>query len=227
MTKQATLGPIDLSVNNPLNPQIAGAAPDAKASVSVEAINGFIEMAQKQCGLRWFAATRLLLSYWLRKCTLWCWARCTGRKHRFRCWLEELEHQVKDPAKVDPIIGFLCSESGSHDYTIHRREARDNLNLRIEKPDDALDVLIKSIYDDIEAELLLNLPFKSNSLRGTQNASPYQFRRMSMIESTTGGSYFFVSEGQMIRQQIEPQPGVVKNIIQDQRQFEGWRHDNP
>lgn len=33
MTKQATLGPIDPSVNGPLNPQILGGAPNAKAPV--------------------------------------------------------------------------------------------------------------------------------------------------------------------------------------------------
>jgi ClpP class serine protease len=33
MTKQATLGPIDPSVNGPLNPQIPGAPPGIKASV--------------------------------------------------------------------------------------------------------------------------------------------------------------------------------------------------
>jgi ClpP class serine protease len=38
MTKQAALGPIDPSVNSPLNPQIPGAPPMARASVSVEAI---------------------------------------------------------------------------------------------------------------------------------------------------------------------------------------------
>ncbi len=41
------------------------------------------------------------------------------------------------------IVQFLVSESGSHDYTINRREARDQLGLKIEKPDDTLYSKIK------------------------------------------------------------------------------------
>lgn len=46
MTKQATLGPIDPSINTPLNPGIEGASPEAKFPVSVEAVNGFLELAK-------------------------------------------------------------------------------------------------------------------------------------------------------------------------------------
>ena len=52
MTKQATLGPIDPSLNGPLNPQIPGAAPEARASVSVEAVRGYIEMAKQDFGVK-------------------------------------------------------------------------------------------------------------------------------------------------------------------------------
>jgi ATP-dependent protease ClpP protease subunit len=46
MTKQAMLGPIDPSINGPLNPLIPGAAANARAPVSVEAVKGYIEMAR-------------------------------------------------------------------------------------------------------------------------------------------------------------------------------------
>jgi|GEM_PF-2340954 len=35
---------------------------------------------------------------------------------------------------IDKILDFLCSESGSHDYTVYRREARELLGLPIETP---------------------------------------------------------------------------------------------
>ncbi|HTK21694.1 MAG TPA: hypothetical protein VL442_19390 [Mucilaginibacter sp.] len=38
--------------------------------------------------------------------------------------------------KIDKIISFLCSDSGSLDYAIYRNEARDELGLAIDKPDD-------------------------------------------------------------------------------------------
>src|SRR5260370_15328392 len=51
MTKQATLGPIDPSLNGPLNPQIPG-APGARAAVSVEAVTAYIELATAGLGIK-------------------------------------------------------------------------------------------------------------------------------------------------------------------------------
>lgn len=48
MTKQATLGPIDPSVNDALNPQVPGAGPHAKVPVSVESVKGFLELAKDE-----------------------------------------------------------------------------------------------------------------------------------------------------------------------------------
>ena len=60
-------------------------------------------------------------------------------------------HEIEQEHE-DDVIKFLCSESGSHDYTMHRKEAK-NLGLNIEKPNMELYTCIKSIYDDIEKEL--------------------------------------------------------------------------
>lgn len=43
MTKQATLGLIDPTLQHPLGPQIPGRSPDARAGVSVEAVNGYLD----------------------------------------------------------------------------------------------------------------------------------------------------------------------------------------
>ncbi len=63
-----------------------------------------------------------------------------------------IKSQVTEEATIEKVISFLCSESGSHDYTIHRREARSSLGLNIEKPDDKLYALVKRIYDDISCQ---------------------------------------------------------------------------
>lgn len=52
MTKQASLGPIDPSLNGPLNPPIPGGAPNHKAPVSVEAVQGFLDVVQDQLGVK-------------------------------------------------------------------------------------------------------------------------------------------------------------------------------
>ena len=133
--------------------------------------------------------------------------------------------QIQDDKKVEAIISFLCSESGSHDYSIHRREARDILGLNIEKPTEPLYKLIKEIYDNIVKELDLTQAFDPNSLLGGQNQVKYSLRR-ALIESVDGGSYFFVSEGNLTRRQVQVQPGIQQIAIQDQRDFEGWRHED-
>ena len=134
-----------------------------------------------------------------------------------------LANQVKDIDKVKKIISFLCSESGSHDYTINRREASTELGLNIEKPDQELYTIIKATYDSIRDELELRSQFDPNTFIGENFEKEYLMRRV-LIESIKGGADVFVSEGKILRieQQI-PNPHTSQGTI-DQRFFEGWRH---
>lgn len=224
MTKQATLGPIDPSVNTPLNPQIPGAGPQAKMPVSVEAMKGFLELAKNEVGIKHqedLTKVVLKLADSVHPLVL-------GEAYRARTQIKFLarrllSQQIKDTKKINKIIDFLCSESGSHDYTINRREGRDVLGLQIEKPDDALYILIKTIYDDIRNELQLNNPYNPMSLLGTNSQVNYSLPR-SLIESVTGGSDRFISEGILRRRQIQVAPNVQQEAVDDQRTFEGWRH---
>ena len=47
MSKQSTLGPIDPSLNSPLNPQVPGNNPPQRAPVSVEAVQGYLDVAKE------------------------------------------------------------------------------------------------------------------------------------------------------------------------------------
>ena len=51
MTKQSTLSPIDPSINTPINPAIPNMTGQT-IPVSVEAINGYIELVKKEFGIR-------------------------------------------------------------------------------------------------------------------------------------------------------------------------------
>ena len=224
MTKQATLGPIDPSVNTPLNPQVPGAPPHAKVPVSVEDLNSFIEYCRETLGSEGDMKELLLaLSEKVHPLVL-------GNAFRARSQIRMLAkkllaHQEYEKEQLEGLLRFLCSESGSHDYTINRREARNELGLPIEKPDDQLYDLIKRIYQDIATELELSNPFDPNSLLGTANTKDYSLPR-ALIESVAGGSHRFFSEGKLNKTQIQPQPGVIQVAVQDTRTFEGWRHVN-
>lgn len=224
MTKQATLGPIDPSVQNALNPIVPGGPPNAKVPVSVEAINGYLEFARNALGESAdLSGIVLHLSQQVHPLVL-------GDAYRARSQIQMLARkllskQVNDEERLQRILQFLCSESGSHDYTINRREARDELGLRIEKPDDSLYQLIKAIYDDIADELKLTTPFDPNLELGGSNQVSYSFRR-ALVESIAGGCHTFASEGSLSKQQVQVQPGIVQEAINDRRSFEGWRHEN-
>ena len=225
MTKQATLGPIDPSVNGPLNPAVPGTNnPNAKVPVSVEFVDAYLQMAKSELEItdqESLAKILIDLSQHIHPLTL---GQVYKSKSQIQMLAEKLlEHQDITKESKKSIIKFLCSESGSHDYTIHRKEAK-NLGLEIEKPDMELYGLIKEIYDDIESEFELRSPFDPNVLLGSRNQVQYQLRR-AIIESVEYGTDVFLSEGD-VSKQIVQQGQQQQTLIQDNRTFEGWRRED-
>ena len=193
MTKQATLSPIDPSLNNPLNPVIPNNPFNATIPVSVEAVKGYIELAREEFVL--------------------------GQVYRSRAQIKMiasklLKNQVSDQDQMSKIIDFLCSDSGSHDYTINRREAETELGLKIEKPSADQYKLIKTIYDDFSDELGFGQRFDPQRIQGA-----YAVRR-GFIESIAGGSDYFITEG---RSSIATTPNGP--AVKIDKVFEGWRHE--
>ncbi len=136
-----------------------------------------------------------------------------------------LSRNINENEKIERILSFLCSESGSHDYTIYRDEARDELGLNIEQPNENLYDLLRKIYNDISSELELTIPYNPIISLAGKNEIDYNFVR-AMLESNQGGSHKFVSQGILRKQQIPDPNGNMQTSIKDDRSFEGWRYDN-
>lgn len=134
-----------------------------------------------------------------------------------------LRNQVTDQDKVEKIISFLCSESGSHDYTINRREAKNNLGLNIEKPTQNFYNIIRETYNSIKSELELNVPYNPQMYLAQGSPYNYQFKRV-IIESISGGSDYFESDGILRNVNITLPDGTVQSGVNDQRIYEGWKH---
>jgi hypothetical protein len=232
MTKQATLGPIDPSLNSPLNPQNPQfpTNPQARVPVSVESIKGYFELAKKDLQIKSsenISNILINLSNQVHPLVL-------GDVYRSRTQIQMLARkllskQLKNENQIKKIISFLCSDSGSHDYTIYRREAKEELGLNIEKPDDNFYKIIKETFDSIQTELELKKGFDPNIILGANSQATYSCRR-ALIESISGGTDVFVSEGTLIRntqliQQAPNIPPVQRVIVEDQRKFEGWKHE--
>lgn len=222
MTKQGTLGPIDPSTNGLMNPQVNINGQNIRVPVSVEHINGYLEMAKKD-----FTITESEdLSNVYLKLTDKIHPLSLGNVYKSKAQIQMLAeklltyHEI-EAENVPKAISFLCSDSGSHDYTIYRKEAKEELGLNIEKPNDELYNVIKEIYKDIENEMELRIPFNPNVLLSTANPYDYSMRR-ALIESTEGGCDVFLSKGSLTRQNL--QNGQI--AINDNRTFEAWKHEN-
>ncbi|KAA6325832.1 hypothetical protein EZS27_024995 [termite gut metagenome] len=230
MTKQATLGPIDPSLNSPLNPQnpMVPQNSQARIPVSVESIKGYFQFIQNDLKInneRNLKDILINLSNQVHPLVL-------GDIYRSRSQIQMLakkllSKQIQEEEKIKKIIAFLCSDSGSHDYTIYRKEAKNELGLNIEAPDDNFYSLIKATFNDIKSELELDIPYNPNVLLGANQTADYSCRR-SLIESLDFGTHVFVSEGTLVKsiqniQQMPQFPPIQRTIIDDQRKFEGWK----
>jgi len=225
MTKQATLGPIDPSVNTPLNPTVG---PDdlrqETVPVSVEDINAYLDGAKNQLGdeadlTEIFA----LLSNKVHPLVL-------GQTFRTREQIRMLGRKLlsqgsKEEEAIDKLLQFLCSESGSHDYTINRVEA-EQLQLPIKKPNDDEYAIIKKIYDDISDELELKVPYNQQTILGDQKDKGFKLT-LALLESLRGGCHAFVSKGTLHKKTFEIQPGIQGTAIEENRIYDRWEQLAP
>lgn len=224
MTKQATLGPIDPSVNGPLNPQAPGPNPMARVPVSVESVSGYFDFA-KSLGISDEKEVSKLIIDLAEKIN----PLVLGNVYRSRSQIRMLGKRLlsthmSNTQRIDKILDFLCSESGSHDYTINRREAANELGLKIAKPDDEKYSIIKALHTDYSQELEMLSPFDPNLFLGAEQQKDYNLTR-GVIESIPGGSTRFVSRGTIARVQIPVGPAQFQEGVQDRRTFEAWQHE--
>lgn len=226
MTKQAALGPIDPSVNHALNP-VMPSNPNVRAPVSVEAVSGYLD-ATKTLGIDKDPANmaRVLIDLSNKVHPL-----VLGEIFRSRSQIRFLARKLlqrnlvgNKAKKIDELIDFLCAESGSHDYTINRREARE-LGLPVEKPSDALYSHIRTLYLSFVEELKLLEPYDPYGMIGAALTYNYALPR-AVIESVKGGCNQFISEGILTKTTVQipgPMGPIAQDHLNDGRRFEGWR----
>ena len=225
MTKQATLGPIDPTIQHPLGPSIPGASPDSRAGVSVEAVKGYLDAIRACDGDNKLEGRALLdLSDKVHPLVL---GQIFRSQQQIRSLAQRLlARHITDPAKTNEIIEFLCSESGSHDYTINRREAVE-LGLTVDKCSDNLYGLLRQLRSSYSSDMELQTPHDISAIARAGQSVEYRHTR-ALIESVGHGAHHFVSEGEIVATELiaPSQPGgpaVKQTAIHDQRKFEGWR----
>ncbi|WP_322887156.1 hypothetical protein U8C36_06840 [Sinorhizobium medicae] len=224
MSKQAVLGPIDPSLTHALGPLIPMGNQMARVPVSVEAVRGYLDAAEelKITDAHTLGSILMDLSNKVHPLVL---GEIFRSREQIRFLADKLlRHSVQDSEKVKAIIDFLCADSGSHDYTINRREAQ-GLGLPVVKPSAEFYGILKKLHKSYTEEMKLLQPYNPNVELGLAAQANYRLVR-GLIESPTGkSSYGFLSEGTLVRSQVpDPaEPSGVSVVVADQRSFEGWR----
>jgi len=218
MTKQAHLGPIDPSINSPLNPHIPGKPESQRAPISVEDVAGFIDMARNEAGVK----TPTLSSQIFMKLADGVHPIALGRVQRARGQIQNLARKLlskhmTSEEKINKIIKVLCTDAGSHDYWIYRTEARE-IGLNVETPTDDLYTVIRQIYSSFRADLQLDVPFNPAMVLGGAKDVDYEFTRI-LVESQEHGGYNWVKQGKL---SVTADPkGQMQ--YQDVTKSEGWK----
>lgn len=215
MTKQAALGPIDPSLDNhPLAPGVQlSTGVVARVSVSAEAVRGYIDEVKKDVtDPAAIASVWTHLASQIHPLVLGEVFRAGGQIRSLASSL--IKRQVPDESLQQSIIQLLCSDSGSHDYTVNRRQASE-IGLNIEKPSHDLYKLLTNISQSFTEELKIHEPYAPLGMLGGHALIDYQLIR-GLVESADA-CYGFVSEGQ-----FSMVPTGAPSVM-DQRTFEGWR----
>lgn len=224
MSKQAVLGPIDPSLTHPLGPLVPMGNQMARIPVSVEAVRGYLDATEelKVTDAHTLGSILMDLSNKVHPLVL---GEIFRSREQIRFLADKLlRHHVQDSGKIKDIIDFLCADSGSHDYTINRREA-EALGLPVVKPSAEFYDILKKLHKSYTEDMRLLEPFNPNVELGVQGQLNYVMVRGLIESPTRNRSYGFLSEGTLVRSQVPNpnDPAGVAVFVSDQRTFEGWK----
>lgn len=221
MTKQATLGPIDPSITREMSPTIPGTNPPQQLSISVESVKGYFSLLKEEFG----ATSDAALSAAYTKLAEYIHPLVLGDVYRTQRQIQMLAEKLlrmsyTDEDIIKSIVAFLCSDSGSHDYTINRTEAR-SMGLNVESPTQETYNKLKAWFVDVTSELELRNPYDPAKVLGANQNKAYLFKRC-LIESVDYGQDAFISEGILTKNTVNVN-GINRTSIGNQVIFEGWR----
>ncbi len=222
MTKQATLGPIDPSITRAMSPIIPNTTPPQRLPISVESVKGYFSLLEKEFGAKGDAA----LSAAYTKLSEYIHPLVLGDVYRTQKQIQMLAEKMLRMSNtnkkiIKSVVAFLCSDSGSHDYTISRTEAR-NMGLRVESPTQETYNELKAWFLDVTNELELKNAYDPAKVIGTNQNANYLFKRC-LIESVAYGQDALISEGTLVKKTV-PVNGTNQTTISNYLSYEGWRH---
>lgn len=214
MARSAVLGPIDPSLIGPLGPAPGGGGP--RVPVSVEAVTGYLEAAQQTMGITEDPALAQVLVHLASNVH----PLVLGQVFRSREQARAMAYRLLAGGGLAEerrarIADFLCSETGSHDYTIGRAEAA-GLGLPVIEADAAGERALRRLRTEIIDEFDARTPFVPDQLLACGAGGPVEYRGVrALVESVSHGAHHYVSQGELSR--------AEDGSIKDRRRCDGWR----
>ncbi len=226
LTHQSTLGPIDPSIISPLGNKVNINGLDMNIPTSVESVKAYFNLAKHELGInksKDLIKAFLKLSDTLNPLLMGDVYRSQGQIKMIAEKL--LVYQNCKKKQKRSIINFLCSDSGSHDYAINFKEAKQ-LGLNVELANDKLNNLINEWYDLVCEDLQLNNPYNPQlELARQPNSLPLEYKYIrSIVDSLNFGRDQFVSKGKLSYSFSNQHNamGMPVQTINDHRVYEGW-----
>jgi hypothetical protein len=228
MSRAGQLSPVDPTITSPFNPTISMGADSAPQflPVSVEDVNGFLELVKKEGGLKseqYLAEVVKVLANDVRPLALGSVYRAKEQiKMLARKLLEFHMRDESEKGKIDGIVLALTRELYSHDYVIGRKEARDLLGLKIAQCSDELEGLMMSLFAKYADDLKLREAYSQDAVLGNQSTKVISLER-AFIESADK-SFVFRTKREVKRVQVRKE-GLPLDFFQERVLEEGWTEE--
>jgi len=230
MAKGAQLSPVDPSLASPYNPAAPGQIQPGAVQllpVSVEDVIGYLKLARDEAGIKGDEGISKIMAVLSEKVHPMALGAVYRSREQIRLLASKLlgMHE-KDSEKIKKLVETLTKELPSHQYLISRREAKEELGLKVSEPTGPLDELIWNLYKDYEEQLQLNIPYNPEAILGVTGSVTVTFDR-AVIESLTSEgavkTHMFRTVREIRRVQ-STQPGIPFPVtgIQERNIEERW-----
>jgi hypothetical protein len=195
--------------------------------VSVEDVIGYLKLARDEAGIKGDEGISKIMAVLSEKVHPMALGAVYRSREQIRLLASKLlgMHE-KDPEKIKKLVETLTRELPSHQYLISRREAKEELGLKVTEPTGQLDELIWNLYKDYEEQLQLNIPYNPEAILGVTGSVTVTFDR-AVIESLTSEgavkTHMFRTVREIRRVQ-STQPGIPFPVtgIQERNIEERW-----
>lgn len=211
MGKKAELSPIDPTLVR----AIVGEAAVPPPEISVEDVSSYISFMRERAHISDQAALAQVVSQLASHLTPLTLGSVNRQYSHIRLVARKLLTSRKEKieeGRIGTIIDALTEKMYSHGHAIGRSEATE-LGLPVDKPDDDLERLIWSLYQEYEAWLQLNEPIDPEELLTSKNKEEHIEERipLAVIESVHGVDVFEINAVFRRKRQIPSNPQINVN----------------